>query len=60
MSDEKNRDELAAYIVEWLRSRNGEQLRPAFDNMRVGDFELMLDELALILQHGGKPPNWTS
>lgn len=49
---------LAEYVVQWLQSRNGGELREAFANMRLGDYVRLHDELALILLHGGKPPNW--
>jgi hypothetical protein len=51
-------DPLAVYIVEWLRSRNAAQLDPAISAMSVEDYELLHDELAHILKHGGHPPNW--
>jgi len=51
-------DELTYYILEFLRTRNDGELREAFESMRVKDFNLMREELALILTHGGKPPNW--
>lgn len=38
---------LAKYIVEWLRTRNRGELT-----------KLLHEELEMILQHGGKPPNW--
>ena len=50
--------EAAAYVIDWLRKRNGAQLRPAILAMSVEDYELMHDELAEILKHGGHPPNW--
>lgn len=49
---------LAAYLIEWLRSRNGGELAEAIGDMRVADFENLRGELELILQHGGRPPNW--
>lgn len=52
-------ERLAEYIVQWLRTRNGAELKDAFDNMRMGDYVNLHDELVLILLHGGKPPNWT-
>lgn len=54
----KDEDALAAYIFEWLGRRNGEELAPALDEMRVKDVALAKAELALILKHQGKPPNW--
>lgn len=54
----KQDEELASYVIEWLCSRNGGELRPAIESMRVSDFKLMHDELAHILLHGGRPPNW--
>lgn len=51
---------LAEYIVDWLKVRNRGELAEAFDNMRVGDLRLLLDELTLILICGGRPPNWVS
>lgn len=50
--------ELAALIVDFLESRNGGELREAFEAQRTGDRRLMLDELALILEVGGRPANW--
>lgn len=50
--------QLAAYVVDWLRKRNRSQLRPALLAMSVEDYELMHDELAEILKHNGHPPNW--
>lgn len=49
---------LASYIIEWLETRNKGELREALDQQRIRDRKLMLDELTLILRHGGKPPNW--
>lgn len=51
--------ECADFILGWLRERNGAELANAFDEMRVKDAKLMRDELIWILQHGGKPDNWT-
>lgn len=53
-------EKLADYIVEWLETRNGAQLREAIEAMPVGDFRLMREELALILEHQGHPPNWVA
>jgi hypothetical protein len=53
-----NDRELAEYIVRFMRRRNRAELEPAFGDMRVSDFELMVDELAYVLHHGGHPPNW--
>jgi hypothetical protein len=50
--------ELAAYILGWLRSRNGGELDEAIGAMRLADYENMRGELEMILQHGGRPPNW--
>jgi hypothetical protein len=41
-----------------LRLRNGGEFSRPLDNMRVRDASLALSELTMILQHGGKPPNW--
>ncbi len=49
---------LTEYIVEWLIERNGGELAEAFGNMRVRDFDGLRQELTMILEHGGKPPNW--
>jgi hypothetical protein len=49
---------LAKYIIEWLGYRNGGELQPSLDDMRVQDFRLMHEELEWILLHGGHPPNW--
>ncbi len=49
---------LAEYIIEFLTIRNGGEFEPAFDKQRVMDRRLMLGELAMILAHGGRPPNW--
>ena len=51
-------DELAAYIFRWLCKRNGGELNDAIGNMKVRSLCLAKDELALILEHRGKPPNW--
>ncbi len=50
--------ELAAYIIKFLRNRNGSELDSAFGEMKVSSYMLMLEELEMILEHGGKPPNW--
>jgi len=50
---------LAHYILNWLESRNGAELEPALEGMTVGDQRRMREELTLILEHGGRPPNWT-
>jgi hypothetical protein len=52
--------ECADFILGWLRSRNGEELADALDEMRVKDSRLMREELIYILQAGGKPDNWTA
>ena len=49
---------LAAYILDWLRRRNGGELDAAIGAMRLHDFDLAKKELELILIHNGKPPNW--
>ncbi len=49
---------LALYIVNFLRERNGAELDPQFKNMTVANFELLIEQLALILKHKGKPSNW--
>lgn len=49
---------LTAYIMSFLRNRNGGELSEAFDAMTVGDDRLIREELELILECGGKPPNW--
>ena len=51
-------EDLARYIVSFLQRRNRGELQDAFDQMRVGDYNLLLEELAMILEHRGKPPNW--
>ncbi len=51
-------NELAAYILRFLRSRNRGELDPVFEAMHVGDFERLLSELACVLHHRGHPPNW--
>jgi ribosomal protein L39E len=53
-------ESLAFYIYNWLERRNGGELAGPLGNQRVSDRKLALDELALILKHGGKPPNWVS
>lgn len=50
--------ELADIILDWLMSRNARELEDTFDNMRVSDFRRLREELALILYHEGRPPNW--
>ncbi len=54
----KKHEQLALYIVEHMRVRNGGELCEAFDNMRVRDRALLIEELTMILEHGGRPPNW--
>ena len=49
---------LAEYIVGFLRRRNGGKLQKKLDAQTVADREEMIGELEMILQHGGKPPNW--
>lgn len=49
---------LALYIEGWLESRNREELRPAIEAMTLESYRGLLGELAMILRHGGKPPNW--
>ena len=51
-------EDLAEYIVTWLRERNGAQLDAAISSISVEDCELLHEELAYILKHGGQPPNW--
>ena len=50
--------DLARYIFEWLAARNGGELANALDSMTVRDQRIAHEELAQILMHGGKPPNW--
>lgn len=50
--------ECAAYILDWLERRNGAELAPALEAMRVLDRRLLESELVHILQAGGKPDNW--
>jgi len=50
---------LASYIFDWLMIRNGGELNDALQTMTVRSFKDALDELELILRHGGRPPNWT-
>jgi hypothetical protein len=49
---------LADAIVEWLITRNGGELGPAFGNMRVSDYRLLREELEHILRCGKYPDNW--
>ena len=51
-------DALARVILDWLYERNGAELAPAFDGMRVSDARPMRQELEMILEHGCRPPNW--
>jgi hypothetical protein len=53
-----NSRDLAIYIVDFMRDRNGGELRDKLDSQTVADRALMLAELELILDHRGKPPNW--
>lgn len=53
-----NEHQLAEFVVEWLRERNGSQLNDAFGEMKLRDFENLHGELAEILKHCGRPPNW--
>lgn len=50
--------ELAKLIVEFMRTRNRGELDEAFGDMRVRDYELLHEELGMILAHKGRPPNW--
>lgn len=59
MSPEKAK-ELAEYVLSFLQTRNRGELQKAFDDMRMGDYLLLLRELTMIFEHGGKPPNWIS
>ena len=54
----ENIDALANYIIKWLKTRNHAELAEAFNNMKVRDYENLKGELPLILEFGGKPPNW--
>ncbi len=58
MTTQAKESELAAYILSWLRSRNGGELDEAIGAMRLADHENMREELEMILEHGGRPPNW--
>lgn len=49
---------LARFILQWLRERNAGELNEVIGDMRVRDLEIAESELASILAHGGKPPNW--
>lgn len=55
-----DRKALALYIFDWLRRRNGNELDDAIGEMSLADYENALEELEMILEHGGKPPNWVS
>lgn len=57
---EERLQRLARYIVDFFSDRNGGELAEHFDDMRHADFDLLLEQLALILKHGGKPPNWVT
>lgn len=50
---------LATYLIDWLETRNGGELRDPLQDMRVRDRVQMHEELTMILTHGGKPPNWS-
>lgn len=52
--------ELAVYIFEWLRRRNGAELEDALLDMTLRSRETALDELERILTFRSKPPNWVS
>lgn len=49
---------LAEYIITWLQTRNGSELRPAVMGLTVESFENMRAELNEIIRWGGKPPHW--
>ena len=42
---------LAKYIMRWLRLRNAGELGDAIDAMRLTDYELLVEELVMILDH---------
>jgi hypothetical protein len=48
----------AFYIFQWLRDRNDGELDEAIRSMPLSSYELAVEELELILEHGGRPPNW--
>lgn len=52
-------DRLAAYIVSWLETRNGNELEPALNKQTIESRRLMIAELSMILRSGGLPSNWT-
>lgn len=56
MSPQSN--SFAKYIIRFLCRRNGAELAPVFDTMTVANRRILLGELGMILEHGGKPPNW--
>ena len=58
MEPQNEHSKLANYILRWLVNRNGGELQPAIENMKLGDYILMKAELELILKCGGHPPNW--
>ena len=55
-----NDEELAKYIFAWLETRNRAALRDVLESMTIADRKLALEELALILLHKGRPPNWVA
>jgi hypothetical protein len=57
LPEQQDRD-LAKYIIEWLCSRNRDELRSAIEDMCVANYKLIHEELAYILMHKGHPPNW--
>lgn len=55
----RRRDRLATYIMTWLRDRNRGRHAATIPNPDEEDHALMIEELRMILEHGGKPPNWS-
>lgn len=53
-------EKLAHTIFDWLRRRNGGQLREALGMLPLADYEMLISELTMILEHSGIPPNWVS
>jgi len=50
---------LAYTIFDWLRHRNGGQLGEALGKLPLADYESLIEELTMILEHSGIPPNWS-
>ena len=55
---ERNCDALAVYIYEWFETRNDGEFEDAIGEQAWAERKLAVSELAHILFHNGRPPNW--